>query len=77
MESEPCKCYETINGKLAEHNTRITLAFILDSPYKGSPWPIATSQIESGRGKKKAVGLYASYCPMCGDSLRKEAPNEQ
>lgn len=67
-----CKCREQIDAQLAPHNTRVTVTFILDSPYEGAPWPIATSQIETGRGKPKAMGLFASYCPFCGTSLRRE-----
>jgi hypothetical protein len=27
---------------------------------------IVTEQIEGGRGKKKAVGMFATFCPFCG-----------
>lgn len=66
-----CNCYEAVNKKLVEHNTKVAFYFILDYDKGGMPWPIETSQIEKGRGKKKAMGLFASFCPFCGVALKK------
>jgi len=68
-----CNCYSTVNEKLAPHNTRIKSTFVIEANRIGRPWPIETSQIETGRGKPKAISLIASFCPFCGTSLRGEA----
>lgn len=62
----PCNCISTVNTMLAERNTRIMLPIMLG----GDQTPrvmIVTDQIETGRGKKKAVGMFATYCPFCGE----------
>ncbi|GEM_PF-1461997 len=69
-----CNCYDEVNGKLGEHNTKIASYFSLDENRVGRPWPIETRQVETGRGKPKALGLFASYCPICGESLRNKKP---
>lgn len=64
-----CDCIATVDAKLAERNTRIMMPLIFrmgdDSDTKPRPM-IVTEQIEIGRGKKKAVGMFASFCPFCG-----------
>lgn len=72
-EGTPCSCREKANAALAAHNTRVEAVFSLADNRVGMPWLISTVQVEKGRGKPKAVGLYASYCPLCGVSLRKPA----
>ena len=67
-----CDCYEKTNEALGEHNTRITSYFTFESNRVRRPWPIETTQIEKGRGKKKAMGLFASFCPLCGACLRSD-----
>ncbi|MBB3453939.1 redox-regulated HSP33 family molecular chaperone [Rhizobium sp. BK313] len=60
-----CTCVETINEKLKEHNTRLTQAWVLG----GTTHPglmLQTDQIETGRGKPKAVAMFLTYCPFCG-----------
>lgn len=59
-----CDCIQTVDTMLAEHNTRIMLPIVF-----GDQTPrvmIVTDQIETGRGKKKAVGMFATFCPFCG-----------
>ena len=66
-----CDCRTKINEQLVPYNTKIAPIFCIDP--KGPvrmPWPISTVQIETGRGKKKAMTLFASYCPFCGVSLK-------
>jgi len=72
-----CDCYETVNSKLSVHNTKIASYFTFGSNRIGRPWPIETRQVATGRGKAKAVSLIASYCPMCGVSLRNEDEGEE
>lgn len=69
-----CNCRAEANKALAEHNTRIKHYFTLRDSRAGMPWPIETEQLEKGRGKKKAMGLFASFCPLCGESLRDQTP---
>lgn len=71
-----CDCYERVNGQLAEYNTKIESLFTLDGNRIGRPWPISTKQIETGRGKPKAMALVASFCPICGANLRKDREEE-
>ncbi|MDB5707831.1 MAG: hypothetical protein JWN66_4947 [Sphingomonas bacterium] len=60
-----CNCIETVDAKLAERNTRIMLPIMLGADQTARTM-IVTDQIETGRGKQKAVGMFASYCPFCG-----------
>lgn len=59
-----CNCVAETNEWLAQHNTRITIPIVFGDV---TPRPmIETEQIETGRGKKKAVGVFVAYCPFCG-----------
>ncbi len=58
---------------LAERNTCIDLPIMLGADQTARPM-IATRQIETGRGKKKAVGMFASFCPFCGITLTDTQP---
>lgn len=60
-----CNCITTVDADLAERNTRIMLPIMLGGDQTPRPM-IVTDQIETGRGKKKAVGLFATFCPFCG-----------
>jgi hypothetical protein len=66
--SAPCNCIAEIDAKLAERNTRIMLPIMLGADQSPRPM-IVTDQIETGRGKKKACGLFATFCPFCGVKL--------
>ncbi|WP_313378108.1 hypothetical protein [Achromobacter insolitus] len=72
-----CQCREKIDEGLARHNTKVSRFFVLGNGGTDMPWPIATDQIETGRGKKKAVALFASYCPFCGAPLKPESSATQ
>lgn len=61
-----CECIQSVDAMLAEHNTRIMLPIVLTSGRTPRPM-IVTEQIETGRGKKKAVGMFATFCPFCGE----------
>lgn len=65
-----CTCRDAINAQLAEFNTRVRNYYTITDSGLGLPWPIETEQIERGRGKKKAMGLFASFCPFCGVALK-------
>lgn len=67
-----CDCYEKANKALGDHNTKIASYFTLDDNRVRRTWPIETVQLEKGRGKAKAMGLFASFCPLCGVSLRQQ-----
>ena len=67
-----CDCIKVVDTKLVEHNTRIKIPLILMSLDGGNTDPrpmVVTEQIETGRGKKEAVGMFASFCPFCGVAL--------
>jgi hypothetical protein len=65
------KCFDAVNEKLAERNTRIMFPLMLGADQTERPM-IVTEQIETGRGKQKAVGVFAAFCPFCGEALNKE-----
>ena len=66
-----CDCITTVNADLKQHNTMLVFT-LLGNP---SRTVIDTMQIETGRGKKRALPVVASYCPFCGE--RYEAKAEQ
>lgn len=68
----PCNCIGAMDEALAEYNTRILLPLMLDGS-TAKPL-IETERIETGRGKKKAVKVFASYCPFCGVKLDQACP---
>ena len=66
-----CGCIDIVNEKLAERNTRLMLPITfsrLNDPNEPPRLMIVTEQIETGRGKSKAIGMFATYCPFCGDA---------
>lgn len=63
-----CECRQRVDEQLAASNARIKQVIMLSSCEM--PIPIATEQIDSGRGKPKAPMLFASHCPFCGVSLK-------
>ena len=66
-----CDCIDRVNGQLALRNTRITVPLIVHHPDEVRPM-IVTEQIEIGRGKQKAVGMFATFCPWCGEKIVRE-----
>ena len=60
-----CNCIETVDAMLAERNTRLTQPLVF-SDDQSPRLMIVTEQIDTGRGKKKACGMFATYCPFCG-----------
>ncbi len=71
-----CGCIAVVDAKLAERNTRIMQPIILRMAGEDARAPrpmIVTEQIETGRGKKKAVGMFATFCPFCGIKIGEQA----
>lgn len=62
-----CNCVEEVNEKLATRNTRLTQALVFTQRGNNPNLMLQTEQIESGRGKQKAVGMFLTHCPFCGD----------
>lgn len=60
-----CTCIETVDAMLAPHNTRLMIPIILTGD-QAPKVMIVTYQIETGRGKKRAKGMFATFCPFCG-----------
>lgn len=63
-----CTCIAEVDAKLAERNTRIMLPIMWSTDQTPRPM-IVTDQIETGRGKKRACGMFATFCPFCGVKL--------
>jgi len=62
-------CFDKIDNEvLAGYNTRLTFPIMLGEDKTPKPM-IETEQIEKGRGKRKAVAMFASFCPFCGEKL--------
>lgn len=60
-----CNCIQDINEKLASRNTRLTEALVFGN--RSAPTiMLQTEVIEKKRGAK-AVGVFLSYCPFCGE----------
>lgn len=60
-----CDCISKFDAMLAERNTRIAIPLILSEPSTVRPM-IETQQVMTGRGKAKAVSVFATFCPFCG-----------
>jgi hypothetical protein len=60
-----CNCVEIVNEKLKERNTRLTQAMMFGE-VKHDRLMLETEQLETGRGKAKAVSMFLTYCPFCG-----------
>ena len=67
-----CDCIETVDKMLSDRNTRIMLPIMFGADQTPRPM-IVTDQIQSGRGKPKAVGMFATFCPFCGVKYGQEA----
>lgn len=64
--AESCNCIADFNKRLEEHNTRIVEGLIrIDNEWLTRP-TVGSEQIETGRGKKKAVSVVPTFCPFCG-----------
>lgn len=59
------KCFKDIDEKLKSHNTRLSCN-LLDH----NELLIATERIETGRWKKRAALVVATFCPFCGEKLK-------
>jgi hypothetical protein len=60
-----CDCIQHVDAMLAERNTRIMLPIVFSEDQTPRPM-IVTDQIQTGRGKQKACGMFATFCPFCG-----------
>jgi hypothetical protein len=66
-----CDCIDTVNALLAERNTRLELPLMLGED-QTPRLMVRTEQVEKGRGKKRAVAMFATYCPFCGKLVKEE-----
>ncbi len=63
-----CDCINKLDEDLKPHNTQLCITWnYVTGATKVS---IRTEQLETGRGKKKAVGVSANYCPFCGEEYQ-------
>ncbi|WP_313335734.1 hypothetical protein [Sphingobium yanoikuyae] len=66
--TKPCNCIAEVNKTLAQHNTMLVFTLF------GTPSRVIvdTTQVETGRGKKKAAAMIATFCPFCGERYEPE-----
>lgn len=57
-----CECITSMDKVLQEHNTALTVALI--GPARAL---VDSYQVKGGRGQKKALRVFANYCPFCGE----------
>ncbi|WP_018900377.1 hypothetical protein [Rhizobium sp. 2MFCol3.1] len=67
-----CSCIETVNEQLSKHNTRLTQAMMFHKAAHPGLM-LETEQVETGRGKPKAVSMFLTYCPFCGEKYGEQA----
>lgn len=85
MSAASCNCMAEVDAMLKDRNTRLANQLVLcrgggKQSLVCTP-VIGTEQIETGRGKAKAVGVVCQFCPFCGteypsfaDDARSEMP---
>lgn len=67
-----CKCIDKVNQGLVDNGSNgmlyLPLMIQFDTGKTGASERVAVQvdQRETGRGKKKAPTLFATYCPFCG-----------
>jgi hypothetical protein len=66
MAGTKCTCADDVDAALRERNTRLTRAITFSDRGNNPNLMLRTEQIETGRGKPKAIGAFLSYCPFCG-----------
>lgn len=66
-----CDCISETDKMLAEHNTTLVTTLF------GIPQRVAvsTAQLATGRGKKRAAIMIASFCPFCGEKYGAASPS--
>lgn len=64
----PHTCFETVDAMLAEKNTRLVFPLMLGGDQTLRPM-IETERIQKLRDGKKAVVMFATFCPFCGVKL--------
>lgn len=70
-----CNCITTVNDLLKPRNTRLATTIVFKQPaYEAVT--ITTEQIETGRGKGKAVAMLPTFCPFCAASYREADPED-
>jgi hypothetical protein len=70
-----CDCIETIDAKLANHNSKLEIGFTLrgDGDEPGQVFPALRTEKINKRSRER-MGVVPTYCPFCGTKYR-EPPN--
>lgn len=67
-----CDCYDAINKELETKNTRLEPAWlIVDGKWIATPMIVTQKLDDKKRGK--AINLFPSYCPFCGEQYKMES----
>lgn len=62
-----CNCIDEVNAELGQRNTRIMIPIMFGEDQTERVM-IVTEQVQAGRGKQKACGMFATFCPFCGQN---------
>ena len=65
-----CDCMDTVNVKLAEHNTKIEL------PWFGPQLPRLITMKVDQKKRGKPMGIFATFCPFCGVKYQQNEDRE-
>jgi len=66
-----CDCISSTDEMLAEHNTTLVTT-LFGIPQRCA---VSTAQLATGRGKKRAAIMIASFCPFCGEKYGSASPS--
>lgn len=66
-----CECQQVINVGLEKHNVRLAACFS-GKTMKFHPYLIQTEKVDEKKRSKRAPLVLATFCPFCGEKLKKE-----